>query len=108
MTVEPYESGKNINSPISASFSWTMVTRKARYAKRIINYDKIKQLLLLSTKTNEPNLKKFYKIKFSRLDIYSNLNVIVVDADIKKQVGKPEKITKLSKDTLLVIMKSYT
>ena len=33
------------------------------------------------------------------LDIHCNLNVFAVDADIKKQIGKPEKINKLSKNT---------
>ena len=44
--------------------------------------------------------------KCPEIYIDSNLNVIAADRDIQNQIGRAKKITKLSRDALLMIAKS--
>ena len=43
---------------------------------------------------------------FPRIDIETNLNVIAIDKDIKTKIGNPEKIKRLSRDTLQIEVKT--
>ena len=45
---------------------------------------------------------KYYSIKFPRMDIDSQLNVIAVEKDLKKQMGTPKSIKIQNRETLLI------
>ena len=49
-----------------------------------------------------PYYAKFFIIRFPRVDINSELNIIAADLGIKKQVEKPQKVSKAGKNAQLV------
>ena len=55
---------------------------------------------------NETKYHAYFVLKFPGIDIDSNFNEIVADGDIKNQIGRAKKITKLSRDALLMITNS--
>ena len=68
---------------------------------------KIKRLLLISNGNQETHhFKKFYSVKFPRLDLDTKLNVIATDKDLKAKIGNPSMIKKQNRDTLLIEVKS--
>ena len=48
----------------------------------------------------------YFVVKFPRMEIDRELNVIATDNEIKKKIGQPSKISKLCRDTLLIDVNS--
>ena len=87
-TLEPYENFQRVN-------------RQRRRNERRIN-----QLISSYQPHREDTFPQFYKVNFPRLDISTKLNVIATDLDLKRQIGNPAKIKKISRDTLQIQVSS--
>ena len=69
---------------------------------------KIRQILSLHDifEKDEPYYPKMVNLTFPGIDISSDLNIIRAEAELNKQIGKPERIIKANKSTLLVETKT--
>ena len=85
-TLEPYEG------------AWSKVRNKRRQRRK----ERIIQQHLNIFTTEENHFPKYYKLKFSRVDIDTKLNVIAVDKEIKMKIGIPSKIKRLARNTLQI------
>ena len=80
---------------------------KEKIIQRKIKERSIKQLPPLKALfENATKYHAYFVMKFSGIDIDSNLNVIAADKDIEIKIGRAKKITKLSRDSLLMIANS--
>ena len=95
-TFEPYEGKMNENT-------WTKVASKVNKRRR---RDRIIRQNMDIFNAPKIHFTKFFKLTFPRTDIETDLNVIAIDKDIKKKIGNPEKIKRLSKDTLQIEVKT--
>ena len=85
-TLQPYEDNQEF-----AVANNTMKNDRQRKNKQ----KKIKRLLLISNSSQETHhFKKFYSVKFPRLDLDTKLNVIATDKDLKTKIGNPSMIKK--------------
>ena len=73
--------------------------RKERKVRNILNLHDIFDY-------KEPYFPKMINLTFPGIDISSELNIIRTEADLIKQIGKPERIVKANKSTLLIETKS--
>ena len=82
---------------------WVTVNRRTTHQRKR-TARKIRQLLRLEDlfEAEEVYFDKYYMIRFPRMNISTDLDIIATDEDLKKQVGKLTKITKAGKETLLV------
>ena len=83
---------------------WTLVNRQQPPRRR--RRQNAHQLLSLDELFSTPSFERFFTIKFVGLDIDTDVNPIKLDSDLKREIGIPEKISKASKNTLLVETKS--
>ena len=97
-TLTPYEP----EDELSASF--TQVKKRPRQRRN--KNRKIREILNLQEQYKEEQFPRFFSMKFPRLEIETKLNLIAVDKDINKLIGKPAKIKKQNRDTLLIEVKS--
>ena len=67
---------------------------------------RIKKLVPIYELFKDEKFSRYYVINFPDIDIRSELNVISVDSDLNAKIGKPQKITKLNKTSLLIQVKS--
>lgn len=83
------------------------LSEKTKTSQRKRKERRINQLLPLeSLFQEEVKYPTYFVMKFPGCDIESDLNVISADDEIKNKIGTLKKISKLGKDTLLLITKS--
>lgn len=77
--------------------------RKFNAKKQIWKEKRIKKLLTLEeTFATEKQFPKYHVINFPGINIYTQLNVLAADKNIKEKIGKPKKMTKMNKNSILV------
>ena len=82
---------------------WTTVNRKNNnQRKRVVR--KLRQALRLEDifKPESEHFEKYYLIRFPRMNINSEVDIIKTDEDLRAQVGKLQKVTKAGRETLLI------
>ena len=85
---------------------FTTVNYKQQRANKM-KQRKIRQLM--RTQENNPSdeiYPKFFTIRFPKLNIEKDVNLIAIDKDLKAKIGIPTMIKKQNKETLLVKVKS--
>ena len=97
-TLRPYDPEDDPSAP------FTQVNKRPRQRRN--KNRKIREILNLQQLQKEEHFPRFFSMKFPRLEIETNLNLIAADKDINKQIGKPAKIRKQNRDTLLIEVKS--
>ena len=93
LTPSPFDVGVDHlhqNSTTTTAANATQPTRShSSQRHRKTKQKKIKRLLLISNGNQETHhFKKFYSVKFPRLDLDTKLNVIATDKDLKTKIGK--------------------
>ena len=92
-TLQPY-TGEGVNGDRSAQ-------RKKNISLNIKNR-KIKKLLRTEDLFKEENFPTYYVLTFPGINIYTELNVIAADSEIRRKIGNPKKISKLNKNSLMI------
>lgn len=83
--------------------------KKEQFRRRKMKERRIKKLMTLEEIfEDQPKYPIYYVVKIPGIDIESELNVIAADNDIKKQIGQPRKISKMSKNALLIEVANET
>ena len=95
-----YQSTRN-NNDLSTTSPRNTQEARTNYANRK-KQQKIKQLLNVFDPRNFTFFKKYYVLKFPRLDINKEINLFATSADINKKIGPTKNIRKVAKDSLLI------
>mgnify|MGYP000548400492 CR=1 FL=1 len=97
------QNGRSIPKPGEAE------NRKKKNIERKIKERKIRQLHLLNDYIKEPpKFKTHYVLKFPGIDIERELNTIRANRELLQILGNPVKISKINKNSILIIIQKQT
>ena len=103
----PKKPGDDPNPPRNKEVSSKENERNLTARRNKFKERRIKQLIPLQELfADEIKYPPFYIIQFPGMELDRNVNVISVDDDIKERLGKPKKITKYNRDSLLIEVNS--
>ena len=90
-------------TPLPNDPSGSLETKKKNDRTRF-KERKIKKMIPLLELFKDEKFPRYYVLTFPDVDIGTKLNVITVDTELTAKIGKAQKITKLSKSSLLITL----
>ena len=87
---------------------WRTVNDRTRNRRRKRTNRYVRQILRFEDlfKPEEPHFNRYFTIRFPGLNISTDVNILRMSADIRRETGKLSKITKANRSSLLVEVES--